>query len=168
METNHAGHHTSVGDREGLHCLKHSPPPQMDTDLGGAPSCEVLAGRGVGSGSSGRSKASTRGTGGCDTAVRVQQWERPRRGAELRHPQDKTVYLQYLPPKSLLLGWSVSMLVWMVLRRSASSTTRTSTSTTTAEQDVVNDNREIDSNCWEVLTCDDDEEDTTAQRVPPQ
>ena len=74
----------------------------------------------------------------------------------------------YLPPKSFLLGWSVSMLVWMVLRRSASSTTRTSTSTTTAEQDVVNDNREIDSNCWEVLTCDDDEEDTTAQRVPPQ
>ena len=40
-----------------------------------------------------------------------------RRRAELRHPQDKTVYLQYLPPKSLLLGWSVSMLVWMVLRR---------------------------------------------------
>ena len=85
-----------------------------------------------------------------------------RRRAELRHPQDKTVYLQYLPPTSLLLGWSVSMLVWMVLRRSASSTTRTSTSTTTAEQDVVNDNEEIDSNCWEVLTCDDDEEDTTA------
>ena len=46
------------------HCLKHSPPPQMDADLGGAPSCEVLAGGGVGSSSSGRSKASTRGTGG--------------------------------------------------------------------------------------------------------
>ena len=80
METNHAGNHTSVGDREGLHCLKHSPPPQMDADLGGAPSREVLAGRGVVSGSSGRSKASTRGTGGCDTAVGVQQWERPRLG----------------------------------------------------------------------------------------
>ena len=47
---------------------------QLDADLGGAPSREVLAGRGVVSGSSGRSKASTRGTGGCDTtAVGVQQ-----------------------------------------------------------------------------------------------
>ena len=67
-----------------------------------------------------------------------------------------------------LVTLAVSMLVWMVLRRSASSTTRTSTSTTTAEQDVVNDNEEIDGNGWEVLTGDDDEEDTTAQRVPPQ
>ena len=92
-----------------------------------------------------------------------------RRRAELRHPQDKIVYLQYLPPKSLLLGWSVSMLVWMVFRRLSSFTTKTSTSTTTAEQDVVKDNEdneEIDGD-WEVLTCDDDEEDTTAQRVPP-
>lgn len=61
-----------------------------------------------------------------------------------------------------LVTLAVSMLVWMVLRRSASSTTRTSTSTTTAEQDVVNDNEEIDGNGWEVLTGDDDEEDTTA------
>ena len=36
-----------------MHCLKHSPPPQMDADLGGAPSREVLAGSGVVSGSSG-------------------------------------------------------------------------------------------------------------------
>ena len=61
-----------------------------------------------------------------------------------------------------LVTLAVSVLVWMVLRRSASSTTRTSTSTTTAEQDVVNDNDQIDNNDWEVLTGDDDGEDTTA------
>ena len=70
----------------------------------------------------------------------------------------------YLPPKSFLLGWSVSMLVWMVFRRLASFTTRTSTSTTTAEQDVVKDNEDNEESDgdWEVLTRDDDEEDTTA------
>ena len=60
----------------------------------------------------------------------------------------------YLPPKTFLLGWSVSMLVWMAFRRLASFTTRTSTSTTTAEQDVVKDNEESDGD-WEVLTSDD-------------
>ena len=74
------------------------------------------------------------------------------------------MYLQYLPPQSFLLRWSVSMLVWMVFRRLASFTTRTSTSTTTAEQDVVKDNEDNEESDggWEVLTCDDDEEDTTA------
>ena len=60
-----------MGEREGLHLDEDAPPPQMDADLGGAPSREVLAGSGVVSGSSGRSKASTRGMGGCETAVGV-------------------------------------------------------------------------------------------------
>ena len=30
MEPNHPCHHTSVEELEGLYCLKHPPPPQMD------------------------------------------------------------------------------------------------------------------------------------------